>query len=84
MVKTKLKTFRDCVDLAAMYPKNKENSYHDISIKIIEDGVTYDCYDVSVCRQDLLFFSDKGTLNYIVDIYGDRAIAELYSIDGDE
>lgn len=58
-----------------------ENKYYPTNIELKEEGTKYKCYEVSICHRDLLFFADKGTLNYVIDSYGDRNVLELYSID---
>ena len=47
------------------------------------DGEKFHAYEVSVANRDLLFFCDKGTLNYLVDTYGDRIVIELFAVEKD-
>lgn len=53
----------------------------DLTLEV--DGEKFSAYEVSVSNQDLLFFSEKGTLNYLVDTYGDRFAVELFNIERD-
>ena len=50
-----------------------ENEYYKCSLKI--NG--HRAHEVSICNRDLLFFTDKGTLNYVVDTYGSRHTIDL-------
>ena len=52
----------------------------DVDMQLIEDGITYNVYQCSVSHRDLLFYSDKGTLNYLIDSYGDNHTIELFEI----
>ena len=52
-----------------------ENEYYDCEIDI--NG--HKAHEVSICNRDLLFFTDKGTLNYLVDSYGSRHSIELFN-----
>ncbi len=62
--------------------KNTKSLECDLTLAI--DGIKYHAYEVSIAHRDLLFYTDKGTLNYVIDSYGDSHTAELYSIDSDE
>lgn len=59
---------------------NKENEYFSCNIKLKEEGKTFKAYDVSICHRDLLFFTDKGTLNYDVNTIGSNDFLMLVSI----
>lgn len=62
--------------------KNTRSLECDLTLRT--DDTKYHAYEVSIAHRDLLFYTDKGTLNYVIDSYGDRHTAELYSIDSDE
>jgi hypothetical protein len=58
-----------------------ENEYHSCDIKIKEEGRTYHAHEVSICNRDLLFFCDKGAINYVINSYGDAHYLELINIE---
>ena len=74
--------FDDFIELSHEW--TEENGYLDCNIEIEIDGQVFKAHEVSICYHDLLFFTDKGTLNYVVDSYGDRLVAELFNWDLDE
>ena len=86
VTKKKSLTFNACVELAANFPEDKENQELDCDLTLKVDGESFKAYTVTVCRGDLLFFTDKAAINYTVDIYddGDRGVATLYDIDKSE
>lgn len=47
------------------------------------DGEKFHAYEVSVASQDLLFFCDKGTVNYLVDNYNGKLVIELFNWEKD-
>ena len=73
------RSFEELVELSVKHKGQNKYSPCDLSLEV--DGKTYNAYEVSICNRDLLFFSDKGTLNYVIDSYGDRHVAELYQLD---
>lgn len=75
----KKNTFEHLVELSVKH--KGQNKYLPCDISLDVDGKTYNAYEVSIHTRDLLFFTDKGTLNYVVDSYGDRNTVELVSID---
>lgn len=63
----------------AIYAKKSEAL--ECNITLIVDGEKFHAYEVSIASRDLLFFCDKGTLNYLVDTYGDRIAIELFNVE---
>lgn len=61
----------------------KENKEFDCDITLKEDDKEFKAYTVSVSNRDLLFYADNGCLNYVIDLYDNKAIASLYSINND-
>jgi hypothetical protein len=53
----------------------------DITLDV--DGEAFRAYEVYVGKQDLLFLTEKGTLTYLVDRYGDRLTVELFEVNKD-
>ena len=69
-----MKILRDINEIIEMSLSHSgENEYYKCSLKI--NG--HKAHEVSICNRDLLFFTDKGTLNYLVDSYGDRSYIDL-------
>lgn len=42
------------------------------------DSIEMQAYTVSLANRDLLFYTDKGTVTYLIDLYLDGPIAVLY------
>ena len=61
--------------------KNSRCLECDLTLSV--EGEKFHAYEVSVSNCDLLFFCDKGTLNYVIDTYGDKVVIELYNVDKD-
>ena len=75
-------TFREVVAFSTTYRKNAKT--FDCNFNIEAEEKTFKAHSVSICNRDLLFFTDKGTLNYLVDTIGFNDYAELIAIDCDE
>lgn len=56
----------------------------DCDFTVEVDGQTCDVYEASVTYRDILLFTDKGTVTYFVDSYGDRHVIELFTWDFDQ
>lgn len=56
----------------------------DCSFTIQDDDQTFEVYSVSVSNQDILLYSNKACLNYVVDLYGNRPVLELFNIEYEE
>lgn len=66
-----MKTFKDIGELIEKAKKFKgENKYYPCEINLHEDNEDFKAYEVSICNRDLLFFTDKGTVNYTIDTVG--------------
>ena len=75
-------TFKEVVAFSTTYRKNDKT--FDCNFNIEAEGKTFKAHSVSICNRDLLFFTDKGALNFVVDTIGFNNYAELISIDSDE
>lgn len=72
------------VDLKELAVNHNEESIEvDCNIDLKVDDVEYNAYSVSISYRDLLFYTDKGTIQYLVDSYGDRHTAVLHNWDRD-
>lgn len=70
------------------YAKNsltaKSSKSVECDIMLEVDGEEFKAYEVSIANQDLLFYCDKGTANYVVDNYGNGKITvELFDWEKD-
>lgn len=64
--------------------KAKSNKSVPCNLTLEVDGEEFKAYEVSISNQDLLFFTEKGTLNYLVDNYGNgKIMVELFNIERD-
>lgn len=80
-LRKRVKALNDFYEIVEKSLNHKgENKYFDCNITLKFDGIKHLCHEVSICNRDLLFFSDKGTLNYVVDSYGLRNVVELVNI----
>ena len=75
-------TFKEVVAFSTTCRKNAKT--FDCNFNIEAEEKTFKAYSVSICNRDLLFFTDRGTLNFVVDTIGFNNYAELFSIDCDE
>lgn len=71
----------DLIDLVV--DPNGDYAELDCSINLTVDGVDYHAHGVSIAYRDLLFYTDKGIIQYLVDSYGDRHTAVLHDWDLD-
>lgn len=74
MTKTKIE-FKDLIEMSIKARKTKEV---DCSIPVEVENETWQAYTASVSNRDILLFTDKGTVTFLVDSYGDRHVAELF------
>ena len=72
------KSLAECAEYSLTH--SGECKSFDCNFTIKEDGVSYEVYEVSIANCDLLFYSEKGTLNYVIDNYGGKAVPELFNI----
>lgn len=61
----------------------KQDHTESCDIALDVDGECFQAYEVSISYRDLLFFCDKGTINYLVDSYGDRVSIDLFNVSKD-
>lgn len=77
--------FNDLVDLSVHH--DGDSLELDCSLTLHVDGTDMQAYTCSVGNRDLLFYTDKGTVTYLVDTMpGQRHIAVLHdwSLDSDD
>lgn len=79
--KNKNLTFDDLVNISVKHKGDSKSKECKIDLEI--EGETWQAYDVSISSRDLLFFTDKGTVTYLVDSYGDRHSAILHDWNSD-
>ena len=72
-------TFSDLINKAASY--DQESIELDINLDLNVDSEVYRAYTVSIAYCDLMFYTDKGILTYVVDKYKHKNVAELYSVE---
>lgn len=58
----------------------KKSRSLECNLTLEVDGEKFRAYEVSIANQDLLFFTEKGTLNYVVDNYNGDARPELFNM----
>lgn len=73
--------FKDLIELSVNH--DEESIEVDCSINLEVDGIEYKAYGVSLAYRDLLFYTDKGTIQYLIDSYSDNHTAVLYDYDLD-
>jgi len=78
----KITTIQETINISLNH--DGENEYFPCDLKLKEDKKIYKAYEVSICNRDLLFFTNKGTLNYVVDTIGFNHSLNLVSIDDEE
>jgi hypothetical protein len=77
-----MNTFNELVDMATDY--TGESTELDCNLSLSVDGDIYHAYAVSVAPRELLFYCDGATVEYVIDIYGDKSIAVLNNVNIDE
>lgn len=74
-------SLNDLIDLVV--DPNGDYDDLDCSIDLKVDNIEYKAYGVSLAYRDLLFYTDKGTIQYLVDSNGDRHTAVLHNVELD-
>lgn len=69
------RTLQDWADLSL---NRKCALEYEFSLPLVVENETWQAYEVSVSHCELLFFTDKGTVTYLVDNYSGCAVPELY------
>jgi hypothetical protein len=77
-----MNTFNELVNMATEY--TGESTELDCNMSLSVDGDIYHAYAVSVAPRGLLFYCDGATVEYVIDIYGDKSIAVLHDVNIDE
>ena len=62
---------------------DNESNELDCDITLSVNGESWKAYSVSVSYRDLLFYTDQGTVTYLIDSYphGDYAVLHDYERD---
>ena len=80
-MKNPITDMQDLINLSINWTGESEELDCDITLR--EENHTFKAHTVSVCNRDLLFYTDKGYFNYVVDSYGDNHIIELFDFEID-
>lgn len=75
----KIKDLQEIIEISINH--NGENKIYPCNVQIKEEGKRYQAHEVSIAHRDLLFFCDKGTVNYDVNTIGFNNYLSLVSID---
>lgn len=79
-----IKDFDDLIPLSlGLGKKGITDGEIDCEFEVIEDNETFKVYTASVAYRDILLYSDKGCLSYVVDSYGNRNSVECVNIERD-
>lgn len=70
---------KDLIELAINH--DDESIEVDCSINLDIDDVECNAYSVSIAYRDLLFYTNKGTIQYLIDSYGGNHTAVLHDWD---
>jgi len=76
-----LKCIKEIIQIAI--DRDGENEYFECEIELKEEGKTFKAHEVSICKRDLVFFTDKGALNYDVNTIGSNDSLLLVYMDED-
>jgi hypothetical protein len=78
-----LKTFNDFIMFAANYKDETIELDCDFMLNYEKDNTIYNkkAYAVAISNRNLTFYCEDVVLSYVIDIYGDKPIAELIEID---
>ena len=74
-----LTNLQEIIEKSVAY--NEESQEFDCKITLKENGKTFKAYTVSIANCDLLFYTDKGCLNYLIDSIGSKHYCNLFSIE---
>ncbi len=69
-------TFDQLVDKAVKATSSQELNC-SIKLNVVDDEV-WNAYAVNVANRDLMFYTDKGCVTFLVDSYGDNHVAVLH------
>ena len=83
--RAQIKTMLELIQKAKVKSMTGDNESHelDCNITLSVNGEYWKAYSVSVSHRDLLFFTDQGTVTYLIDSYphGDYAVLHDYERD---
>ena len=66
------------LDLVKMSIFTDETTEVECKITLHVSGESRIAYACSVSYRDLMFYTDQGTVTYLVDVYGDRITWEIH------
>ncbi len=80
--RAQIKTMLELIQRAKVKSMAGDNESHelDCNITLSVNGEYWKAYSVSVSHRDLLFYTDQGTVTYLIDSYphGDYAVLHDY------
>ena len=83
--RAQIKTMLELIQRAKVKSMAADNESHelDCNITLSVNGEYWKAYSVSVSYRDLLFYTDQGTVTYLIDSYshGDYAVLHDYERD---
>ena len=83
--RNQIKTMLELIQKAKVKSMAGDNESHelDCNITLSVNGEYWEAYSVSVSHRDLLFYTDQGTVTYLIDSYphGDYAVLHDYERD---
>lgn len=74
-------SFDDLVEIAS---SGKKIGEVDCKVTLNVGGRKLNAYTAHLAKYEILFYCDGGTASYVIDMYGDRARAELHDWEFDE
>ena len=51
----------------------------DFDVKLGSE--TFHVYAVSISERDILCYTEAASINFVVDVYGKRAVAEIFNVE---
>lgn len=76
-----IKSLNEAVRLSEKMKSGGDLKEFECDFTLNISGNKYKAHEASICRGDILFFTDKACLNYVVDYYDGNGVAELFNID---
>lgn len=76
-----IKSLKEAVEISEETTSNGEPIEYTCNFVLNISGNAYKVYGASICRGDILFYADSRCLNYMVDYYDGKGVAELFSIE---
>lgn len=75
-------TFPELAEMAAKCKKPEHKSLNDLVLDV--DDEEFVAHGVNIAHRELGFECDNGYVSYVIDMYGDRPVAELYEVERNE